>query len=269
MRFTWHPRRKERRVSRTAIAIATTGTAVMSLALIATAGRPLATIAGRLVAPVVAVYERLTYVATIPAPAPSPSPRTAVAREAAAPDVTTPVVEEPRVRGDTGSTRPVPVRPGPGDAPSVDARLVPLPTSPARTPLLPPPRNVGALTTEQRDSAYRELATGIRLAPRLEPTKEQRDSIGRETARRFAEAKDQQRPVAIPLGAIGGATITTGWLGRGPSREQRRRDSIVHHDNLLRLQRLADRVRVKQDSIRRADSIASLRTQRGDTTDDE
>jgi hypothetical protein len=150
--------------------------------------------------------------------------------------------------------------------PRRDPRLRPT-VLPAPSALLPSGRSVtAALTREQRDSVLFELSRPSfhELVANLRPTQAQRDSAGRETARRFADARDQGRPVAVPL-AGGGFPV---GIGRGPSREQRRRDSIVHDDYLRRLERLAVRVRSKQDSMRRADSIAALRTQRGDTTDD-
>ena len=88
----------------------------------------------------------------------------------------------------------------------------------------------------------------------LPPTQAERDSIGREQERRTAEARDQHRPVAIPLG---GASLPLPFLSRGPSREERARDSTIHADNLARLARLAERARAKRDSITAAaDKVA-------------
>ena len=87
----------------------------------------------------------------------------------------------------------------------------------------------------------------------LPPTQAERDSTAREQERRVAEARNQHRPVAIPLG---GASLPLPFLSRGPSREERARDSVIHADNLARLARLAERARAKQDSLHAVKALA-------------
>jgi len=69
----------------------------------------------------------------------------------------------------------------------------------------------------------------------------------------MAEARDQHRPVALPLG---GASLPLPFLSRGLSREQRARDSVVNADNLVRLARLAERARAKRDSANAVKALA-------------
>lgn len=59
--------------------------------------------------------------------------------------------------------------------------------------------------------------------------------------------RDQGRP--IPL-TFGGGGFSLPLFASGPSREQRMRDSVVHHGNLLRLDRIAERARAKRDTAR-------------------
>ena len=87
----------------------------------------------------------------------------------------------------------------------------------------------------------------------LPPTQAERDSVARELERRMAEARDQHRPVTMPLG---GASLPLPFLSRGPSREERARDSVVHAENLARLARLAERARAKRDSLNAASKVA-------------
>jgi hypothetical protein len=54
----------------------------------------------------------------------------------------------------------------------------------------------------------------------------------------------------------GGASIPLPFLSRGPSREQRARDSVIHADNLTRLTRLAERARAKRDSLLAVKALA-------------
>ena len=89
----------------------------------------------------------------------------------------------------------------------------------------------------------------------LPPTQAERDSIAREQERRVAEGRDQHRPVAIPLG---GASLPLPFLSRGPSREERARDSVIHADNVARLARLAERARLKRDSLNAVKALAGL-----------
>lgn len=124
-------------------------------------------------------------------------------------------------------------------------------------------------TARQRDSALSQLSNDIpRLAAKLRPTQEERDAKGREQAAAWAKARDEGRLVPSTI-AAGGISLPFPLLSGGPSREQRRRDSIVHHDNVLRLERLAQRVKAKKDSTRIADSIALLtRAHPHDSLDD-
>jgi hypothetical protein len=87
----------------------------------------------------------------------------------------------------------------------------------------------------------------------LPPTQAERDSTAREQERRVAEGRDQHRPVAIPMG---GASIPVPFLSRGPSREERARDSVINADNLVRLARLAERARAKRDSLNAVKALA-------------
>jgi hypothetical protein len=100
----------------------------------------------------------------------------------------------------------------------------------------------------------------------MKPTQAQKDSIERERAALFARARAEGRPVPIPMG--GGMSIPLPLFGRVPSRDHRRRDSIVHQDNLRILERLALRAKAKVDSARRADSIASLKAAATDSMND-
>ena len=66
--------------------------------------------------------------------------------------------------------------------------------------------------------------------------------------------EDQQR--YEPAHVAGKPGIGVGFLGRGPSREQRRRDSIIHQGNLQRLAKLAERAalaKAQRDSARKPD----------------
>lgn len=116
--------------------------------------------------------------------------------------------------------------------------------------------NPGAPATEARGVGPVATPVGVRGPPVigapppawrwLPPTQAERDSTARERERRMAEGRDQHRPVAIPMG---GAGIPMPFLSRGPSREERARDSVVNADNLARLARLAERARKKRDSL--------------------
>ena len=138
--------------------------------------------------------------------------------------------------------------------------LIPLPALRGPQPVTAPPLGTLAvkpeLTMLQRDSALFALEISVPRSPKLPPTPEIRDSLERERARVWATARDQGRPVAIEMG---GGGFGIGLMASGPGRERRRRDSIIHAGNLKRLETLAHRARVRQDSVRRTDSIATLR----------
>ena len=133
-------------------------------------------------------------------------------------------------------------------------------------------------SAEQQDSVLWKFERTVPYAPRVPPTPAERDAMMREEARRWAVAQDAKRPT--PVGSVWtlflpGAdkkgtepsqtalTPSAGGLSLplfspGPGAKDRRRDSAIHAGNLRRLQRLADRARARQDSIRRMDSIAML-----------
>jgi hypothetical protein len=81
----------------------------------------------------------------------------------------------------------------------------------------------------------------------LPPTAEEADSINRDQERRAAAARDDHRPMAIPIG--GSIPFPLPTFGHTISKEQRLRDSIVHADNVQRLARLAERARRRRDSL--------------------
>ena len=154
--------------------------------------------------------------------------------------------------------------PGPSRMSTADPRdplvqFIPLPAFRGPQPVTAPPLGTLApkpeLTTLQRDSALFALEISVPHSPKLPPTPEMRDSLERERARVWATAREQGRPVAIARGGGFGVAL----MASGPSRERRRRDSVIHADNLKRLETLAHRARIRQDSVRRTDSIATLR----------
>ncbi|MES2177662.1 MAG: hypothetical protein V4550_07325 [Gemmatimonadota bacterium] len=131
-------------------------------------------------------------------------------------------------------------------------------------PFAPPP----PLTGYQRDSLLNlmRLAVPTTAANRV-ATREEQDSLWR--------AKSS--PGTIPgrkAGEQGGFVLPGPWSGRydpsktdtggggvtflspGPSRAERKRDSVANSQFLASLSRLQARARVKQDSLRRRDSIA-------------
>jgi hypothetical protein len=133
-------------------------------------------------------------------------------------------------------------------------------------------------TAETMDSVLWKLERSVPYHPYVPPTLAERDAMMREEAKHWADAREQQRP--IPVTAVWGlfmpglnkktldesrsaAAASGGGLGLpllspGPSTARRRRDSAIHAGNLLRLQRLADLAKARQDSLRRMDSIAML-----------
>src|SRR6185503_9449354 len=118
------------------------------------------------------------------------------------------------------------------------------------------------LTEEERDRRLRELAKPLPFLAKLPPTAEQRDSAARELDRLAAVARQEHRPLAIPLGGV------SVGLPFGPSPEQRKRDSITHADNLQRLARLAARARAKRDSLLGAHTVAGAAKSRGNPRPD-
>jgi hypothetical protein len=183
-------------------------------------------------------------VVTFVRPEPRPVPVTASPIHSVLPSTRRVPPSERLLNSDTGSAAPVdPDKPGsaagsrtisPGDA-AAEARAVG-----------PVARPVGIL---------RPPVIGAPPPPWgwLPPTQAERDSTAREQERRVAEGRDQHRPVAIPMG---GASIPVPFLSRGPSREERARDSVINADNLARLARLAERARAKRDSLNAVKALA-------------
>jgi hypothetical protein len=89
----------------------------------------------------------------------------------------------------------------------------------------------------------------------LPPTQAEKDSIGRAEDQRATAARDDHRPMAIPLGG-GGIPLPMPFGGSVRSREQFARDSIVNDDYLRRLARLAERARAKRESTLAARVVA-------------
>ena len=84
-------------------------------------------------------------------------------------------------------------------------------------------------------------------------------------AERDEKARQRDAPMSMHASQPemrGGISIPFPFLSRGPSPEQRRRDSAIHAENMATLQRLAQRVAHRRDSLRadslRRDSIARL-----------
>jgi hypothetical protein len=108
------------------------------------------------------------------------------------------------------------------------------------------------LSEAARDSLSRLMAGVWDLRRPLAPTNAQRDSAAREQSLRAQAARDEHRPMAVPLGG----SLPFTFLSKGPSREQRARDSIINADYLQRLARLAERARRKRDSLLAANNLA-------------
>jgi len=113
----------------------------------------------------------------------------------------------------------------------------------------------GATTAVQRDSALAALAIAAAMARNRDPSQAERDE----------KARGSEPPMSMHASQPeirGGIGIPFPFLSSGPSAEQRKRDSAIHADNLAILQRLAQRVVQRRDSLRtdslRRDSIARL-----------
>ena len=111
------------------------------------------------------------------------------------------------------------------------------------------------LSDAARDSLNRLMASVWDFRKKLPPTAAQRDSAARDVDRRAMMARDEHRPMAIPLGSMG-VSLPFGILSRGISREQRARDSSINADNVQRLARLAERARRRSDSLLAASTLA-------------
>jgi hypothetical protein len=240
VRFVW-PAQRYDRLTRKAAGLSVAITTVLAAAL----SLPIAAIYrgsnGDAASPVAARPEVITFVA------PPATSTTRASQPHAREVVRSHPPQNEKVLNDTGSTRPARLEAGGKGAEAASS-------SPAVAPATP--QVVGPVATP----------VGIRRPPVigappppwewLPPTQAERDSTAREQERRMAEARDQHRPVAVPLS---GASIGVPFLSRGPSREQRARDSVINADNIARLARLAARARAKQDSILAASMLAGTR----------
>lgn len=127
--------------------------------------------------------------------------------------------------------------------------LRPSPIQPA-APLLPPPlASFGrrSLTAAERDSVWAENVrrpvgklNGWRIV-----SEDEKAGFRNEIEERI----EKTRLEAVPADVAGKPGFTTGWLSSGPSREQRRRDSIIHRANAERLAKLVARAKAKRDSV--------------------
>ena len=276
MRGAWWNRTSDARSPwAQAVAIACTAAIVVAVSIpLAPRGRPAAsTTARRVSAP-----EHLTYLSpTQPVPRPPPQPSPPRTREANRP-------------------RPAPPRPAPAGPPAI--RFVPPPpdssatsrapagasrTRPpavpltvdrsgaaarlpggARLRLLIAPSGISArpsLSAIGMDSARRALAGDVpRLALTRKPSQEQIDAELRERERQQANTWEAHRPVALPLTG-GGVSVPFPLFAAGPSRAQRRRDSIVNADYVARLARMMKFARARLDSLCRVDSVARASAQ--------
>jgi hypothetical protein len=112
------------------------------------------------------------------------------------------------------------------------------------------------LTDAGRDSLLDSLRRALPedLKKPVPPSPAERDSLAREESiRRRAQADVPGVRTQVVLG-----TVSFPFLSGGPSREQRRRDSIVNAGNLERLGRLAERARARREStiVARRDSMS-------------
>ena len=106
------------------------------------------------------------------------------------------------------------------------------------------------LSDAARDSLAKAQAEWFRKRLlSFELTPEQKDSTARAEAQRAVAARDDHRPLAIPVGSI---PLRMPFGGAVKSREQQRKDSVINADNLMRFARLAERARTKRDSMMRA-----------------
>ncbi len=132
-----------------------------------------------------------------------------------------------------------------------------MPTTTARVgpvlaqPLTGKPR---PLTQIGADSARRALGEDVVREALTRPLSQSvTDAALRERDRQQKAQWDAHRPVALPLS---GVSIPLPLFSRGPSKAQRKRDSIVNADYVRRLQRLEAFARARLDSLCHADSLA-------------
>jgi hypothetical protein len=249
VRFVW-PAERYDRLTRSSLLTATAITACASAAI----SLPILTIyeaADRTKAPFDADHvESVTFVQRAPAVVTLPTVRAARPSQ---PATRTPKRVERVLNADTSSfatarvAPTVPTEPTPSAAASEAATIArPLGTVAAPAAVA----NSSRMTEAERDRRLNQVAPPLPWIANLPPTKAQIDSAGRDFARRAEVARDDHRPMAIPLG---GVAVPLPW---GPSVEQRRRDSAINADNLQRLARLAARAKAKRDSMLGANTLA-------------
>ncbi|MGH7677808.1 MAG: hypothetical protein ACRENU_05025 [Gemmatimonadaceae bacterium] len=252
MDFLWPARRPDSICTRDSLLIAVSLTVAAGLAVATPLAYSYAVPGEPVVTPVSAAREALTFVRPTAPPVPRPLARpTVTARPRSAPDVapgSAILPGAPAAAADTGT------------APTDSARLaaVPKDVPTARADRAAAPR--GPVMSTSAFSTKRELTDAERMELMAEALRrpfhdlkgwrlvpaDEREGMQGEVDKRMAEARlyDPARVSGLP-------GVSVGFLGSGPSREQRTRDSIVHHDNLLRLARLAERARAKRDSSQR------------------
>jgi hypothetical protein len=256
MRFLWPAQRYDGLTSE-ALALATGLTVAASIAIALPLSRRRSQKVG---APNVASAQPTEFVAFIQPliHVPAGSSRTPVGRASVS-------HTRPRDNGspdaDTGSVAPVRVDPRPVvDTAAAATTNAVTPSSRAIGPVAGPAgfSKVMNLSDAARDSLNKAQAEWLRKRLlNFELTPEQKDSAGRQQAQQALAARDDHRPLAIPLGSI---PLRMPFGGRVKSREQQRGDSVVNADYLQRLARLAERARAKRDSTMRATLAAKRDT---------
>ena len=165
-----------------------------------------------------------------------------------------------KISADTRSLAPVRSGQTPAnDTSSLPASDLAAPAARPVGPVMAPSGFAKVIVPEAaKDSiAKRMAAYYLKLYQTFELTPEQKDSAGREQAQRAVAARDDHRPLAIPLFSV---PLRMPFGGAYKSREQQRKDSAVNADNLQRLTRLAERARAKRDSTMRATLAAKRDT---------
>ena len=248
MHFNW-PSQRYDRVSKRTTAVAVLATALLTVAVLLPAVR-VYNVARRSPAVPVARHEIVIYVAPVARQRPSlepararrftatPFPASAATRSSR---TDTSSLTTSRVKAATLQQETSPLSDGSTAAGTSGTRIGPVLAPVAASQLV-------ILSDAARDSLTRLMAAIWDFRKPLPPTAAQRDSAGREMARRVTLAREEHRPMAVPLGGAG-ASLPFAFLSRGPSHEQRVRDSVINTDNLQRLARLAERARKKRDSL--------------------
>ncbi len=272
MRGAWWSRPNDARSPwAQAVAIAFTAAIVVAVSIpLAPRGRPTAsTTSRRAPAP-----EHVTYLSpTLPVPRPPP-PRTREANRTRAAPPPAPPASPPAVRFAPPPPDSSPTSHAPAGASGTRPPAVPLTVDRRRAaagapggarlgPLIAPSGFSArqSLSAIGMDSARRALAGDVpRLALTRKPSQAQIDAELRERERQQASTWEAHRPVALPL-AGGGVSVPFPLFAAGPSRAQRRRDSIVNADYVARLARMMKFARARLDSLCRADSVARASAQ--------